>query len=200
MLFLLMIPLVFALLRLLMRKHCFSTLTTVSAGIIALTNYTSPAAVLIACALFVSAIGDYFMAHRNGDDRIYALGIGGFFVGHALFIASSATRLKFDSMAMVVGLLLFGLYAAFLKLHIMSKLPETLKLPAIAYTMISVLGFTFSLMTADMCYALSIALLLFSDTMIAEADFAGNRRANLLVLPTYYLCHILACASAILIH
>ena len=198
MLYLLILPFAFALLRLFTRKYAFSALTTVSAGVIALTNLSSPAAVLIACALFVSAVGDYFMAHRSGSDRTYALGIGGFFVGDALFIASAAMRLHFSEMALVVGLLLLGLYAAFLRLHIMPKLPETLKIPAIAYTMISVLGFTLSLMPGDFRYALSIALLLYSDTMIAEADFAGNRRADLLVLPTYYLCHILVAASAIL--
>lgn len=199
MLYLLLIPLVFALLRLLTRKYVFSALTTVSAGAIALTNLDSPAAILIACALFVSAIGDYFMAHRFGNDKTYALGIGGFFVGHALFIVSAITRLEFSAMALVVGLLLLGLYAAFLKLHIMPKLPDALKIPAIAYTMISVAGFTLSLMTGDLRYAAAIALLLFSDTMIAEADFAGNRRADILVLPTYYLCHIMVAASAILI-
>ena len=198
MLYLLILPLLFALLLLLTRKHIFSTLVTVSAGLIALTNYTAPAAVLIACALFVSAVGDYFMAHRSGNDHVYVLGIGGFFVGHVLFIASSIIRLEFNAMALVVGLLLFGLYAAFLILHILPKIPETLKIPGIAYTLISVLGFTFALMTADIRYALAIALLLFSDTMIAEADFVGNRRANLVVLPTYYLCHVLAATSAIL--
>ena len=84
MLYLLILPFAFALLRLFTRKYAFSALTTVSAGVIALTNLSSPAAVLIACALFVSAVGDYFMAHRSGSDRTYALGIGGFFVGHAL--------------------------------------------------------------------------------------------------------------------
>ena len=108
MLYLLLIPLAFALLRLLTRKYVFSALTTVSAGAIALTNLDSPAAILIACALFVSAIGDYFMAHRFGNDKTYALGIGGFFVGHALFIVSAITRLEFSAMALVVGLLLLG--------------------------------------------------------------------------------------------
>ena len=75
MLYLLILPFAFALLRLFTRKYAFSALTTVSAGVIALTNLSSPAAVLIACALFVSAVGDYFMAHRSGSDRTYALGI-----------------------------------------------------------------------------------------------------------------------------
>lgn len=196
--YLLLLPLLFALARLKTGRYVFSALTTVSAGLIALTNLTSTASVLIACALFVSALGDYFMAHRFGDDRTYVFGIGGFFVGHALLIASAATRLTFSPMALVVGVLLCGLYAAFLKLHVASGLPQVLKLPAAAYTLISVAGFTFSLMTGDVIYACALALLLFSDTMIAEADFAGNRRADRLVLPTYYLCHILVALSAIL--
>ena len=198
MLYLLCIPFVFALLRLPTRKYIFSALATVSAGLIALTNLHHASAVLIAFALFASAVGDYFMAHRSGNDKTYVYGIGGFFLGHMLFIASAAVRLQFKPMALVVGVLLLGLYSAFLILHILPKMPEILKLPGVAYTLISVLGFTLSLMTGDLVYAIAIALLLFSDTMIAEADFAGHRRANLAVLPTYYLCHILACASALL--
>lgn len=128
--YLLLLPLLFALARLKTGRYVFSALTTVSAGLIALTNLTSTASVLIACALFVSALGDYFMAHRLGDDRTYVFGIGGFFVGHALLIASAATRLTFSPMALVVGMLLCGLYAAFLKLHVASGLPQALKLPA----------------------------------------------------------------------
>ena len=199
MLYLLAIPFLFALLRLPTRKYMFSALSTVSSGLIALTNFRSPAAVLIACALFASAVGDYFMAHRSGNDKTYVFGIGGFFVGHALFIVSAATRLKFNAEALIVGLMLFGLYAAFLKYHVVPKLPKILKLPAIAYTSISILGFTFALMTGDWLYTTAIALLLFSDTMIAETDFVGHRSAGLIVLPTYYLCQILACASAMLI-
>ena len=197
--YLLLLPLLLALARLKTGRYVFSALTTLSAGLIALTNSASTAAALIACALFVSALGDYFMAHRFGDDRTYVFGIGGFFAGHALLIASAATRLTFSPMALVVGVLLCGLYAAFLKLHIASALPRALRLPAVAYTLISVAGFTLSLMTGDVMFACALALLLFSDTMIAEADFAGNPRADRLVLPTYYLCHILVALSAILI-
>lgn len=194
----LLLPLLFALARLKTGRYAFSALTSVSAGLIALTHFTSTAAVLIACALFASALGDYFMAHRSGNDRTYVFGIGGFFIGHALLIASSVIRLTFSPMALVVGVLLCGLYAAFLKLHIVSGLPQVLKLPAAAYALISVAGFTLALMTGDVVYACALALLLFSDTMIAEADFAGNRRADRLVLPTYYLCHLLVALSAIL--
>ena len=43
----------------------------------------------------------------------------------------------------------------------------------------------------DILYILGIAMLLFSDTMIAESDFVGNPKTGWLILPTYYLCHIL---------
>ena len=198
--YLLLLPLLFAVARLKTGKYVFSALTTISAGLIALTNLASLSAVLIACALFVSAGGDYFMAHRFEDDRTYVFGIGGFFVAHVLLIASATARLTFSPMALVAGLLLCGLYMAFLKLHVLPEIPQPLKLPAAAYTLISIAGFTLSLMTGDVIYASALALLLFSDTMIAEADFAGNRCVDRLVLPTYYLCHILAATSAILIN
>ena len=90
-----LLPLLLALARLKTGRYVFSALTTVSAGLIALTNSASTAAALIACALFVSALGDYFMAHRFGDDRTYVFGVGGFFAGgedaaDALYLCGAA--------------------------------------------------------------------------------------------------------------
>ena len=42
---------------------------------------------------------------------------------------------------------------------------------------------------------LTIVCILFSDTMIAESQFAGQKWAYPLILPTYYLCHLLVAAS-----
>ena len=53
-------------------------------------------------------------------------------------------------------------------------------------------------MTGSACYAVGIGLLLFSDTMIAENDFLGNHRVAALILPAYYLCHILVALSALI--
>ena len=39
-------------------------------------------------------------------------------------------------------------------------------------------------------YVLGIALILFSDTLIAITEFMGNDRWEFLILPTYYLAHI----------
>ena len=101
-------------------------------------------------------------------------------------------------MALVAGGLLLALYAAYLTQIVLPGMPKMLRLPAVLYTLVSVAGFTVALTSGDAVYASAIALLLFSDTMIAAADFAGRKELSFLILPTYYLCHILIALSAML--
>lgn len=195
---LILIPAALAVLRLYTKMYVFSALTTLSCAALVAVRARSASTWLMAAALVFSAAGDYFMAHRGGRTEVYVLGIVGFFIGHVLFIASSAFRLKFSPMALVAGTLLMMLYAVYLKMRIAPMLPPMLRIPAIAYAVISVIGFTISLMTGDPLYAAAIALLLFSDTMIAESDFARVRAVGGFILPTYYLCHILVALSALI--
>lgn len=188
-----LIPAVFALLRLVTRRYVFSALTALACAAIAL-----PAAPWLSAALAVSAVGDYFMAHKGSNENLYRLGIAGFFLGHALLIAHAAQMAAPRPLHWILGGVLLALYAGYLLLRILPRLPELLKVPATLYTLISVLGFTCALMTGNELYMLGIGLLLFSDTMIAEHDFVGNRMAGLFILPTYYLCHILVTLSALL--
>ena len=93
---------------------------------------------------------------------------------------------------------LLALYAAYLTQIVLPGMPKMLRLPAVLYTLVSIAGFTVALTSGDAVYASAIALLLFSDTMIAAADFAGRKELSFLILPTYYLCHILIALSAML--
>lgn len=180
-------------LRMMTRKYIFSALTTLSCAALA-----APHSILLAAALAVSAIGDYFMCHRNGRDEVYRLGIAGFFFGHILFIAFALSRARFSILPFVIGILLAAFYAVYLVKRILPRVPKLLRLPAALYTIISVIGFTCAMMTGCAVYIIGIFMLLFSDTMIAEHDFAGSQPAGILVLPTYYLCHILVTLSAMI--
>lgn len=180
-------------LRMMTRKYIFSALTTLSCAALA-----APHSILLAAALAVSAIGDYFMCHRNGRDEVYRLGIAGFFLGHVLFIAFALSRARFSIPPLIIGVALAAFYALYLAKRILPKVPELLRLPSALYAIISVVGFTCALMTGDAVYIVGIFMLLFSDTMIAEHDFVGNQPAGILVLPTYYLCHILVTLSAMI--
>ena len=190
---LIVIPAVFAILRLVTRKYAFSALTTLSCA--ALVAARAP---VMAAALAVSAVGDYFMAHKGNRESVYALGIAGFFVGHALFIAQAVSAARPRAIHWVVLALLAALYGAYFLLRAMPRMPKSLRLPGALYTAISVAGFACALMTGSACYAVGIGLLLFSDTMIAENDFLGNHQVAALILPAYYLCHILVALSALI--
>ena len=195
-----LISVCFAVFRLITRKYVFSALTTLSCAALSLSPLWTGgwrwSQLILPAALVVSAIGDYFMAHKGGHAEIYRLGIAGFLLAHALFIVHCCTQWRPRAWIAVVGLLLLAGYGAYLILRVLPGIPRLLKLPAALYTLISVAGFTASLMTRNPLYIAGVALLLFSDTMIAEHDFVGNRAAGALILPTYYLSQLLVALSA----
>ena len=195
-----LIPVCFAVLRLITRKYVFSALTTLSCAALSLSPVWSDgwrwSQLILPAALVVSAIGDYFMAHKGDHAEIYRLGIAGFLLAHLLFIVHCCTQWRPRAWIAAVGLILLAGYGVYLIARVLTGVPNLLKLPAALYTLISVAGFTTSLMTRNPLYIVGIALLLFSDTMIAEHDFAGNRAAGALILPTYYLSQLLVALSA----
>ena len=188
-----LIPIVFALMQLKTNKYIFSALTTLSCAAIALMN--SPIAFL---ALFVSFIGDYFMAHKGQKEWMYLLGIAGFFLAHVVFIAHALLRAVNPRAGLFTGAILATGFAPYLLLRVIRTVPKLLKIPVVLYTLISIVGLACAVMTGNTLYILGIAMLLFSDTMIAESDFVGNRSVSRLILPTYYLCHILVALSTLI--
>ena len=198
--FLALIPVCFAILRLMTRKYLFSALTTLSCALLSLTpiwrNGWHWSRIILPAALVVSAVGDYFMTHKGGHAEIYRLGIAGFLVAHVLFIVHCCTQWRPRAWIFAIGLILVVAYGFYLLCRALPGIPRLLRLPAALYTLISVTGFMFSLMTGNPLYIVGIALLLFSDTMIAEHDFVHNRAAGSLILPTYYLSQLLVALSA----
>lgn len=196
------VPVAFALLRLLTRKYVFSALTTLSCAALALVPALKAGTVpewrslILPTALVVSAVGDYFMAHKGGRPEIYQLGIAGFLLAHVLFIVHSCAQWRPSGGILLVGIALFAVYGVYLALRALPGIPGALKLPAALYALVSVAGFALSLMTGDPLYILGLALLMFSDTMIAEHDFVGTRWAGALILPTYYLSQLFVALSA----
>ena len=96
-----------------------------------------------------------------------------------------------------------ALYAVYLARRVLPGQPAAMKTALSGYALVSLAGLFFALSMNASCaaerwlYAAGIAAILFSDTMIAEAEFAGRSKAHRLILPTYYLCHILLAASQI---
>lgn len=191
--FLIVIPTVFALFQLTTRKYVFSPLTTLSCAALALTH--SP---VMAAALAVSAVGDYFMCHKGNREILYVLGIAGFFLGHVVFILYASLRAVSVTAGLIVGAVLAVGFLPYLFLRVLNKVPQLLKIPVVLYTLISITGLAFAAATGDALYIVGVASLLFSDTMIAESDFVGNPATGRLIMPTYYLCHILVALSALI--
>ena len=186
-----LIPAAFAILRFVTKRYVFSALTTLSCAALAM-----PRDPLIGAALILSAAGDWFMAHRNSDERRFILGIGFFAAAHLVFLAGAAARVRTVAGPLIAMAVLAVFYGLYLTRYILPKVDGGLRLPVAVYACVSLAGFTLSLMTADALYAAGIGLLLFSDTMIAQGEFARVRGASLLVLPTYYLHQILVVLSA----
>ncbi|MBQ6595154.1 MAG: hypothetical protein IJH78_05780 [Clostridia bacterium] len=188
---LILIPVTLACLRIRTRRYLYSPLTTLACACLALSG-----APVAAAGLTVSAAGDWYMAHRNGRSEMYRLGIVGFFCGHVLFLIHSLGRVRSPAAGLIACAAL-GIWMCFyLKKRILKGVPEMLRLPVVCYGAISAAGFSAALATMDALYALSIGLLVLSDTLIAERDFAGSERTAKWILPTYYACHILMALSA----
>ena len=190
---LLLIPAAFAMLRLITSKYIFSALTTLSCAALAL-----PRAPWIGVALIVSAAGDWFMAHKGAHQNLYRIGILLFLAGHLLFLVHSLTHARRWTPALIAGAALAIVYAVYLRGRVLPRVPKLLRVPAIAYTVISVVSFSGAAATGNALYIIGLGLLLFSDTLIAEHDFLRVHAAGAGILPTYYLCQILVALSALL--
>lgn len=189
------IPLLCAALRLITRKYVFSALTTLScAGLIALSGLL-PAAPFLFAGLLASVVGDWFLAHTQDKPELYACGVIGFLAGHLLFIVHAARHMRFSAAALAIALALTVGYGFYMARRILPRTPGLLKIPLSLYALVSLGSIACAMMTGNPLYIAGIALLVFSDTMIAENDFAGNHRAKYLILPTYYLCHLLITLS-----
>ena len=95
-------------------------------------------------------------------------------------------------------------YAPFLLKGLYPNIKEIpMRFAVTLYMLISVSVISVSAMMAvppmeKWVFMIGIAMILFSDTLIALDDFMGRRRYGFLILPTYYACHILIASSMIL--
>jgi hypothetical protein len=199
---LLLIPILFAVLHYRTGKYPFSLLVTVSC-MVSVFLWSGP---WITAAYLLSVVGDYFMAHSGGKNgaRMLLGGIAGFFLAHACFLGQSLSRADFSTSRLLwlipAGVIALG-YAVFLFKVLYPSIPDTaLKIAATAYTGISLCVLTASLLSSapplpKTLFSLGIALILFSDTLIALSRFLKRKKLNRAVCPTYFACHILVAAS-----
>ena len=200
----LLVPIAMALLRLATGKYVFSALVSLSCAVIAVAaGEGAGRAALLAAGLAVSAFGDYLLAHQRGRPMRFIGGVAAFGAGHVLFMAYALRAFQFRAAALGFIMALGALYAVYLMRRVLPGQSAAMKVALPGYALVSLMGLFCALCVREptaarrYMYIAGIACIVFSDTMIAEADFAHNKKAGKLILPTYYLCHILLTASAL---
>lgn len=184
-------------------KFCWNILLTLSCAAIVLLTGRGKPMIPLALALAVSLAGDWFMAHKGGKQIRYVLGITLFLLGHAGFLWYAIPRFAGDARIWVSGLALAGMIGFYFVKRIFPNLNTLMRVAVGAYALISIAslvaaaGMRCPSMYEQILYAFGILMIVASDVMIAECDFAHDRTWSSFIMPLYYLCHILVAASSI---
>lgn len=156
-------------------------------------QFATPDIWMVVGAFLFSIVGDFFLSHRNGDEMWFVYGILFFFLAHIGYLLYSLFHGKV--VWWLAGVLCVG-YLIFFFTSLYDGIGGGVLLwAALAYLFVS----CFSLAAAwgitlkgwsKWGYVFGIALILFSDTLIAFTEFMAYDRWDFLILPTYYLAHI----------
>ena len=185
------------------RGYFLSPVITLACLLIALLSDREGKTLMI-CAYAFSIIGDFFLAHQKMSPLSYLFGVGGFFAAHSFFLSYAALKMRFSYFSLILALILIVPYGRFLMKGLYPNIREIpMKIAVTMYMLISiaVISVTVSMnvpVFEKILFFSGIAMILFSDTLIALDDFMGKRKWGTLILPTYYACHILIAASMIL--
>ncbi|MBL4879818.1 MAG: lysoplasmalogenase [Oleispira sp.] len=144
-------------------------------------------------AFLFSILGDWFLSNKDNSFMMFAAGIALFLIAHIGYMAFALLNGKIHKTFTAV--LLIG-YLLFFVFYLYPSINDTiLMVVTLLYLLIS----CFSMGSAagiklppqvKWFYFLGVALILFSDTIIALYEFAGDRSLNFLILPTYYAAHV----------
>lgn len=211
-LFVLVIPLIFAVIHSFRDKYVFGAAVTLSCAL-SLAPFADFSYFVIAAYIF-SAFGDYFMAHKADKPSYFLPGICSFFLAHVMFLAYAIKTVDFSRIttgksfaAVMFGIILIASYTFFLIKRIYPSLRGRENVPmrvaTAFYTYISCAVMTLSLLRSGnisdiVLFSLGIAFIVFSDTIIALNNFTDYKSGSFLICPTYYACHMLTAASVIL--
>ena len=186
------------------KMYAWNCVLTISRALIVLltrrTDVVAPLLVAYACSI----VGDFFMAHKGMRDLWYIAGIAGFLLAHLCFIWYASNRFAGTMRIYLAGAALALMLGWYLIQRVLPKVEGMPMKAAVAlYSLVSVVSVVFAAglqgnnAFETLLYVLGIALIAFSDSMIAETDFVGNSECSAYIMPTYYLCHILVAASVV---
>lgn len=144
-------------------------------------------------AFIFSIAGDWFLSNKGNSFIMFSVGIGLYLIAHIGYMGFALLNgriHKIFTAVILTGYLLFFFFRLF---------------PAIDNTVLMIVTLLYSLISCfsigaaagiklkplvKWAYFLGVALVLFSDTIIALYEFTGYRELNFLILPTYYAAHI----------
>ncbi len=147
----------------------------------------------VIAALIISIGGDWFMSHVNGLPVRFIYGICLFFAAHVGFLCFCLINGHIRWQVLLPVLTCYQVFF-FVMLRPASMQPALL-IAVVMYLLVS----CFSLAAATglrlpairQRFSAGIALLVFSDTIIALKVFAGCTGLGFLILPSYFASHIL---------
>jgi hypothetical protein len=162
----------------------------------------------LAGSFLISIAGDWFLRSPSSDTD-FILGIAGYFFAHVGFLAYSwasiTGRRKFSWIVFGVILVPFlSFYIVSLRLSRLMQNNILLAIAALIYLLISCLSLAASIDVKSgwrpswtWGYALGIACLLASDTLIALNSFLRLRGYGHYILPLFYASYVLIAGSVI---
>lgn len=155
----------------------------------------------VVLAFVFSAVGDYFLSNKSGNELFFVVGIGMYFVAHLGYLAYAWRNGRIHRL--VLGVLLVG----YLIYYVVSLNPAiadpVLSGAVLLYLLISCLALAVAAgmtLPAEQkwLYVFGIAMIVLSDTAISFNEFLDYRAFNWLILPTYYLAHLTVSLSLLL--
>ena len=200
----LLIPIMFAVIAWMGWGFMFRAAVSVSCSVIVwlmAKQLTAGSKWYVIAALLISICGDWFLSHRGGIPVRFIYGVCLYFMAHVGFLCFCLKNGRMNPYVLI------ALLAGFLVFFFVALRPA-LSQPALffsvlAYLIVSCLSFAAATglrlpPQVRLCFSFGIALLVFSDTIIALKEFVGFKELNLLIMPTYYAAHIFVTTALIL--
>ena len=163
-------------------------------------------------SFLVSIVGDYFLRTRTSDTG-FILGIAGYFVAHIGFLIYGWVFITGTArFSWVVAAIIFVPFLVFYGLALFPSQPLQnnmyLNIAVLAYLLISCTTLVVSIDVRSglnpswtWFYALGIACLLASDTLIAQKHFLNNSTLfELYMFPLFYTSYVFIAGSVVIKH
>lgn len=196
----LLVPFTLMIVRQIRPKYIFSPMITLSCMVIAALS-GQEARAFVCLALVFSVIGDFFLENKSISKNSYLYGISGFFLAHTCFMTYALIRSEWSVLSLFVAFPLLAGYGVFVVKKLYPALDSNaMRIAVTLYMLISIAAFSSAFSIKDeiwskCAFILGIFSILFSDTIIAFSDFLSRKKMDFLLMPTYFLCHILVAAS-----